>query len=89
MSYWRYEDRCPACRLKYTKSLERQKTKHHILPKRFFNGKGGKIDICRKCHNELEKRIPQKRMLSKERYLEITVKFIREKNPKFKFPRDI
>ena len=39
---------CPRC------NHLRQKTIHHILPKRFFHGKGDTEDICRPCHNDFE-----------------------------------
>ena len=29
-------------------------TKHHILPKVFYLGKGGVVYLCRTCHNNIE-----------------------------------
>ncbi len=51
---------CPVC------GKVKEPTRHHILPKRHFgNGnknKGGIVKICRKCHDKIEIKIPQKKM---------------------------
>jgi len=68
---------CPKC-LSIT-----QGTKHHIYPKRFFgNGKNADNDntpllyLCRKCHSNLERLIPQHYELDKEDYLQIAREFL-------------
>jgi len=43
-------------------------TKHHILPRRHFGVFGQKIDLCRRCHDELELRIPFKKLKQYEYY---------------------
>jgi len=45
------KDVCPKCKRK------KKLTRHHILPKRWFV-KSSILNICRKCHNELELLIP-------------------------------
>jgi len=87
MMRYRNGNICPACLTLYTNVIEHQKTEHHIYPKRFFKGRGGKIEMCRTCHNELEKLIPQKTQLAKERYWSILKRFFKKKNPKYKFPQ--
>lgn len=52
---------CPYCRkLSYL-------TKHHILPKRWFFGKGAIHRLCRKCHDWLEKDIAMEEKLKGQR----------------------
>jgi len=51
---------CPAC------NKEEQPTRHHIMPKRHFGkgkrNKGGTVKVCRKCHDNIERKIPQRKM---------------------------
>lgn len=70
---------CPACGLPYTNKKERHKSKHHIFPKRFFRGAGDTIELCRKCHSELETYIPKTHQLSKEKYVRIVEEFLERK----------
>jgi len=79
--------RCSACSRKYKSKrkkengvkIDRKRSFHHIWPVEFFHGIGPKIDLCRQCHNELEKRIPHKTKKAK-RWYEITLSnFLKEK----------
>ncbi|TSC51838.1 MAG: hypothetical protein LiPW41_785 [Parcubacteria group bacterium LiPW_41] len=89
MGKWAYETICPACLNEYSDiNIEHQKTKHHILPKRFFGGGGGQIELCRSCHNDLEKEIPQKKVLSQNKYVEIIKNFFKKRNQDFKIPHE-
>jgi hypothetical protein len=67
------------CKILCPKCLEiTQGTKHHIFPKRFF-GNGDStplLYLCRHCHSELEKIIPQFQQLEKEDYLQLTREFL-------------
>lgn len=71
---------CPACNVEYT--VENWKSRHHILPKRFFGGEGGLFELCRQCHNELEKLIPAKKQLTECEYKAILCDFVRSKQLK-------
>jgi len=56
-------------------------TTHHILPKRFFKSKPAKqftFELCRDCHNEVEKRIIElgDQQLHEMRYIKVLIKFI-------------
>jgi len=62
--------RCPACG-EYA-ILER----HHFLVQRFFGPNPFYIRICRTCHEEVEKLIPETIHLSAIEYFEIAYKFI-------------
>lgn len=64
---------CPICKKCYTQ--ENQKSHHHILPKRFFNGIGEQKELCRNCHNKLERLIPRNVQLSEREYYRIYFKF--------------
>lgn len=46
---------CPKCGIPY--SNKRPKSQHHILPRRHF-GHGRTAELCRKCHDALERHIP-------------------------------
>lgn len=88
MGKWAYETICPGCLTEYSDdNIEHQKTGHHMFPKRFFGGDGGQVEMCRKCHNDLEKEIPQKKMLEKSEYIEIVKNFFKKRNPDFKIPQ--
>lgn len=54
-------------------------TEHHILPRRWFGGAGPKCILCRRCHDELERRINlmEKQILhrSESWYIELCRKF--------------
>lgn len=61
---------CPKC-------LESKPgTKHHVLPRRFFNGKGPILYLCRKCHDAIERILPQNVELHPDDYLQITKEFL-------------
>ena len=60
---------CPKC------GVVKKLTKHHVLPKRHFGAKGKKFFLCRKCHDELEKLIPYKKMKNIF-YYKIIVEFL-------------
>lgn len=55
-------------------------TRHHVYPRRFF----GESDdapifwLCRRCHNQLERLIPEKQELQPEDYVEILRQFLEE-----------
>lgn len=61
---------CPKC-----KELT-HRTTHHILPKRFFGGRGPIEFICRSCHDNLELLIPQNEQMPEEFYRLIYDAFI-------------
>ena len=68
---------CPKCR-------ERRKmTLHHIRPKRFYGKKGNHMTflLCRSCHDDLERLIPQHRRLTKDQYIIITLRFLEDTKP--------
>ena len=67
---------CPVCNRNYTQ--ENCRTRHHILPKRFFKGRGGLYTLCRLCHNELEYMIPLSKILPEEMYSQILYNFIKK-----------
>lgn len=57
----------------------RKLTRHHIYPMRFFGSH--KINpvicwLCRRCHDKVEKRIPQHTVLPKQEYLKIIREFL-------------
>ena len=66
---------CPVCHRDYTE--ENPRTRHHILPKRFFFGVGGLYELCRDCHNKLEFFIPLKTKLLDFEYKRILDRFVR------------
>jgi len=68
---------CSLCESNYCDS--NFESGHHILPKRFFKGKGGIYYMCRKCHNQLERRIPLAKKLPPKEYKKILDDFIKEK----------
>ena len=61
---------CPKCK-KYT-----FRTKHHILPRRWYGENNHIIYLCRKDHDNLESLIPFKKM-SKRFYKQILIEFMR------------
>ncbi|RJQ29618.1 hypothetical protein C4565_01820 [Candidatus Parcubacteria bacterium] len=77
------KEKCNACKKPYTNKLVRAKTKHHIYPRRFFPNSEETIELCRKCHGELEQEIPAKKRLSKQEYKNILETFIKRKQEEF------
>lgn len=63
---------CPSCK-KITEG-----TRHHILPVRFFgsNENSPILYLCRPCHDEIEKLIPQFTRLDRDEYFQIAVEFL-------------
>ena len=63
---------CPKC------LYLRDGTKHHVMPRRFFrtNSNSPLLFLCRSCHTDLEKLIPQHDKLRKEDYLQIAREFL-------------
>ena len=57
-------------------------TKHHILPQRFFGGDGAILYLCRHCHEEIERLIPQKEKLSSAEYIQIARNFLSHRGAK-------
>jgi hypothetical protein len=63
--------------------------RHHVLPKRYFRGSGGKVPLCVDCHFKVEQLIRKAEIrrkpngkrklvkLSKEQYLLIMIYFIK------------
>lgn len=74
---WRTTDmshsHCPKCDCPFGQV---QHTFHHVLPRRFFPGSDIKISICRKCHDELEKRIPTKQQMPRSFYFLVVNNFL-------------
>ncbi len=66
---------CPVCDKLYTR--DNWKSRHHILPRRFFNGEGELFTLCRNCHNKIEKIIPIYQKLSEQEYYQILFNFIK------------
>ena len=64
---------CPKCLRNYSDVLY---TEHHILPKRHFRGSWDVIDLCRGCHNEIERLIPYHPILPVSVYYLIVNNFI-------------
>jgi hypothetical protein len=54
---------------------------HHIYPQRFFKRNVRlmqyKISLCRDCHNDIEKHIPERRPLSPHQYVHIAHTFLK------------
>jgi|GEM_PF-2157471 len=73
-------EKCQACQKSYTNKKTRMKSRHHIYPRRFFPNSIETEDLCRTCHNELEREIPAKKQLAKQKYLNIFNNFIKRKN---------
>jgi hypothetical protein len=49
----------------------KKRTKHHVFPKRWFGRKGIKINLCRDCHDKIEKIIPKYQRMPKKWYSDI------------------
>ena len=64
---------CPKC------GVNQKLTKHHIVPVRHGGRKKQVLFICRECHNELEKVIPQKPILEDIEYYKIVIRFLNRK----------
>ena len=71
---------CVVCFEYYTE--ENPKSRHHILPKRFYGGNGGLFEMCRNCHNKLEKLIPLRKKLETWQYKQILEFFIKSHQPR-------
>ena len=67
-------DLCPKCGREF--GYEVQRTKHHVYPRRFYRGSSLTIDICRACHDQLERRIPAKTRLYDEFYILVVNNFL-------------
>lgn len=79
MHYWKKIERCPVCQKIY--DFNNQKTNHHVLPKRFFKGIGDRYELCRKCHDRLERDIPRFQKLAHQTYYRILNRFIARHTP--------
>lgn len=73
---------CPVCNRSYCN--DNPKTSHHICPKRYFGGSGGTFELCRNCHNALERKIPYAPKLSKVEYESILQNFLTEHSVDYK-----
>lgn len=69
---------CPKCNNPYDDD-KRNKTRHHIMPKRFFPGSWETIELCRLCHNQLENNIPVKEKKPDNFYYEVVNMFFGRK----------
>jgi len=77
---------CPCCH------KNRNMTKHHVFPRRFFKDFEGMIPciyICRACHQKLETLIPLHNKQSEWEYLKMLFHFLHregilEKNSRWK-----
>ncbi len=63
---------CAACK------KIRESSKHHILPLRFYGSSQNSpiLYLCRTCHDEIERLIPQHHKLDREDYFEIAAEFL-------------
>ena len=63
---------CPKC------FRIRKLTRHHCNPIRFFKKRNNQsvLYLCKDCHREIEKILPQHRKLSKDEYTEIHQRWI-------------
>lgn len=66
---------CPKC------GIEQPLTRHHLTPRRFYGRQHNNwiVLLCRKCHDNLEQRIPFKR-IPKRFYISIYLTFMLEDN---------
>lgn len=65
------------CKILCSKCLEvRPGTRHHLWPRRFFNGRGPILFLCRQCHNLIERLLPQNVELHPDDYLQIAREFL-------------
>lgn len=69
----RHRGHCPKCGKSYEEVMF---TRHHILPKRLFRGSRATIDLCRGCHDDIEKRIPFRLKLPVSTYYLIVNNFL-------------
>lgn len=66
--------KCPICGKDYSKY--NPKSYHHVLPFRFF-GEGELAEMCRNCHNNLERLIPFKQ-IDECQYKQILCDFVKK-----------
>ena len=79
--------RCSACSRKYKSKkvkengvkVDRKRSFHHIHPVEFFKGTGPKIDLCRQCHDELEKLISHRVKRTTQWYEKTLKEFLKNK----------
>lgn len=65
------------CKILCPKCLEiKPGTKHHVYPQRFFYGEGPILHLCRKCHDAIERIIPQNVELHPDDYVQLTQEFL-------------
>jgi hypothetical protein len=64
---------CPVC------YQQRPLTKHHVLPRRFFQKQRRPmvLFLCRPCHNKLEKLIPFRPKKKRSWYIQTTINFVK------------
>jgi len=73
---------CEACNNRKRHSV------HHVYPQYYFDGAGPKRNLCRPCHDRVEKKIDKeerlngRKALSKKKYIEIVDTFISEEQEK-------
>lgn len=61
---------CPKC------GVDKELTKHHIIPVRHGGRKGPIFFICLECHRNLEKMIPQKKEKGVMFYYKVVIEFL-------------
>lgn len=61
---------CPKC------GVDKELTKHHVVPVRHKGRNGPVLLICRECHSNLELLIPHKRVSDVIFYYKVVIKFL-------------
>jgi hypothetical protein len=70
---------CRKCLREYLPNRhERKRTLHHVLPRRFFGHEGWCVELCRSCHDEIEKLIPYKEKMATQWYWNLVFHFFQE-----------
>ena len=74
----RPKKRCPGCHISNLPM-----TAHHVFPRNLFGRKGNNIVflLCRRCHSELHKRIPQNDRKTREWYYQVLLDFLSDTEP--------
>ena len=65
---------CPHCKNRY--SDDRRCTVHHVMPLRFYHNSFICINLCEKCHQELERMIPEKKLMHLNFYFDVVNRFL-------------
>jgi hypothetical protein len=65
---------CPKCQREYSNRIK--KTRHHLLPLRFFPDLPLHVILCADCHSKLERLIPTDHVMPIDFYTEVVVRFL-------------